>query len=324
MKTVSTPDRRRDIIPLSRKREPGRAVSGEHAFDVVVVGAGGSGLAAALAAREKGASVVVLEKRGMVGGNSARASGLFAAESPLQKRLGVDGGTEEFIKAALDYSHWKIDPRIIAAFVKKSGDTVRWLEEKGVIFVDLHDGFTGLTPRVFHVPEAHGAGLVRRLVKSCRHSDVAILPGVAARKLLTDREGRVFGVIAAGREEELRLRAGSVIIAAGGYGGNKQLLSNHCPHYVEDFDCVGLPLKGDGLLMAMEVGAATEGLGILLAHGPHFKGALDIAHVAIQPNVVWVNGEGERFFDESRAVRWPEAANALNRQPGMTCFTVIV
>src|SRR4030042_528227 len=100
--------------------------------DVECIGAGGAGLAAAVAAAEKGVKVVILEKANAPGGNSARAVGFFAAESPVQKRMRVDAPRDVLFKIAMDHAHWKINARIIRAFVDKSGDTVRWLEEKGL------------------------------------------------------------------------------------------------------------------------------------------------------------------------------------------------
>ena len=100
---------------------------------IAIVGGGGAGLAAAVAAAEKGANVIVLEKRHDLGGNSARAEGLFAAESPAQKRLKIDAPRDELFKMAMDYAHWKLNARLVRAFIDKSGDTIRWLEQKGLL-----------------------------------------------------------------------------------------------------------------------------------------------------------------------------------------------
>ena len=81
--------------------------------DIVIIGAGSAGMAAAVAAADKGAKVVLLEKRGASGGNSARAQAFFAAESPAQKRLGIDAPRDVLFRMAMDYAHWKINPRII-------------------------------------------------------------------------------------------------------------------------------------------------------------------------------------------------------------------
>ena len=101
---------------------------------IVIIGGGGSGLSAAVAAAEKGAEVVLLEKRSKLGGTSAMAQGLFGAESSVQKRLKIDARRDELFKMAMKFAHWSINPRIVRAFIDKSGDTIRWLEEKGLTF----------------------------------------------------------------------------------------------------------------------------------------------------------------------------------------------
>ena len=102
--------------------------------DVVIVGAGGAGLTAAVTAAEKGANVIVIEKRRKPGGTSAMAGGLFAAESPVQKRLRCDVSKDEIFKLHMEFTHWKTNPRVVRAFIDKSGDTIQWLEDKGVVF----------------------------------------------------------------------------------------------------------------------------------------------------------------------------------------------
>jgi fumarate reductase flavoprotein subunit len=121
--------------------------------DVVVIGSGGSGLAAAVAAAEKGASVAVLEKLNALGGRSVRAEGFFAAESPAQERMGIDAPSDVLFRMAMDYAHWRINPRIMRAFVNKSGDTVRWLEEKGLNIDRVSPFYRNQVIRVWHQPK---------------------------------------------------------------------------------------------------------------------------------------------------------------------------
>src|SRR6266545_4042867 len=95
-------------------------------------------LEAELAAGENSCkNIVVLEKRASPTGNSAMGGGSFAVESPVQKRQGIDAPRDKYFKAALSFANWKINPRIVRAFVDKSGDTIRWLEELGVKFQPL-------------------------------------------------------------------------------------------------------------------------------------------------------------------------------------------
>lgn len=100
--------------------------------DIIVIGGGGTGFTAAVTGAELGANVVLLEKRSAPGGTSVFANGLFGAESPVQKRMGVAAMKDDAFKIAMDYSHWKINPRIFRAFIEKSGDTIGCFEKKGL------------------------------------------------------------------------------------------------------------------------------------------------------------------------------------------------
>src|SRR3989304_6308925 len=122
---------------ISRGRETGMtAKPGGLTADIVVVGGGGAGLAAALAAAENGCkSIIVLEKAGSAAGSTAMAHDIFAAESLVQKRLGIDARRDDLFKIAMEWAHWtKINPRVVRAFIDKSGDTIGWLEKKGLSF----------------------------------------------------------------------------------------------------------------------------------------------------------------------------------------------
>src|SRR5512147_265980 len=94
--------------------------------EIVVIGGGGAGLAAAIAAAENGCkNIIVLEKAGSATGSTGMAHDVFGAESPVQKRQGVDARKDELFKVAMEWAHWtRINPRIVRAFIDKSGDTI--------------------------------------------------------------------------------------------------------------------------------------------------------------------------------------------------------
>ena len=144
---------------------PKRTGKTEHLeANIVILGSGGGGLAAAVAAAEtEGATdIIVLEKLGKVGGNSARARGLFACESPVQKREMIDFTTDDCFKIAMNWAHWnRVDPQVVRAYLNKSGDTIRWLEGKGLEF-QLVKLYPNQVP-VWHVPKGFGAWLIKVL-----------------------------------------------------------------------------------------------------------------------------------------------------------------
>jgi fumarate reductase flavoprotein subunit len=284
--------------------------------DVVVLGGGGAGLAAAAAAAEKGAKVILVEKQ-VPGGNSALAQGLFATESLLQKSMGIHTSRDEVFRTAMEYAHWRINPRIVRAFVDKSADTIQWLEKRGLRFTQMREHYAGQV-RGFHTIDAsrhEGADIVKALRRNCEELGVQLLLHCPAKKILTGENGGATGIIAAMKGKEISIKAKSVIITTGGYGGNKKLLRKYCPNYSEFMHHEGVPNMGDGLLMAMEIGAATEGLGTILVHHHTYLGSRNINAIVRDPASIWVNKRGERFADETLGLRSTECGNVLNRQP---------
>jgi fumarate reductase flavoprotein subunit len=246
---------------------------------------------------------------------------MFAAESHVQKRLHINAPRDKLFKTLMSYSHWKSNPRIVRAFIDKSADTIQWLEDMGLKF-DVPRFYPDQNPAVYHVPEGGGSAFVKTLVKKCEDFSAQLLCKTGAKKILTDGRGRVTGVIAGTKEGELKIAARCVIIATGGYAGNRELMKKYYPFYTETLHVMGIPHMGDGLEMALELGAATEDLGTMHIGGPCFPAFNHLANASREPSTVWVNKSGERFVDENIGYLWPESGNALNRQPEKTSYTL--
>ena len=168
----------------------------------------------------------------------------------------------------------------------------------------------------------------------CKGLGVEVLLRTQAKRILTGTEGEVTKVLAEREGEEFTITTESVIIATGGFGGNKELLKQYCPNYHDNMERTGLPNMGDGLVMATEIGAATEGLGFLLAYGPTAIPRLTKLNVGNEPNIVkvpfwgfpwepymlWVNKKGKRFIDETSIFNPYESQNAVVQQPDNICY----
>jgi fumarate reductase flavoprotein subunit len=307
--------------PTVGAEEPPRP--GNRSRPVVIIGGGGAGLAAALAAAEKGSSVVVVEKRKALGGNTTMAAVMFGAETSFQKRRSLDISRDSSFRTAMDYAHWRIDPKIVRNFIDETAAMTEWLEAKGVEFEDIPNYFPTQNPRVFQFVKGKGAALTKALARHCRARGVQFLMETTALRLAKNGKREVTGVVVANRDGNLTIPCRSVIIATGGYAGNREMMKKHCPAYSDDIILFGMPINfGDGLRMATGAGAATEGLGMLQTIGPRFAHSAYVAAVVVEPNTLWVNKRGERFVDESLAFRWPEAANALARQPDKICYSL--
>jgi fumarate reductase flavoprotein subunit len=292
---------------------------------LVIIGGGGAGLAAAVEAAEKGIrGITVIEKRSTAGGTSAIAGGIFACESPVQARLGITSNRDQLFKKALDWAHWShLNPPVLRAFINKSGETIKWLEDKGLEF-DLITFYPGQNPPVQHNPRGFGAALIRLLENECLRNGVPILRNSVAKKLVRGDNGDIEGVEVVIDGKETGFSCRSIIIATGGFAGNKELMRRYFPNLKEGMVLSGLPLQGDGIYLAARAGASIADVATILKEGPRFH-----MHtwplMALERNGVtlWVNKRGERFTDEATGYHIFESANAVMRQPEMACFILM-
>jgi fumarate reductase flavoprotein subunit len=293
--------------------------------ELVILGGGGAGIAAAVEAAEDGAtSIIVVEKRHSLGGNTALAGGLFGCESPVQLRERVVADKDDLFRKAMEWAHWsRVDPRILRAFINKSGDTIRWLENKGLKF-DLIRLYPDQYPPVQHNPVGNGARLIKILAQECMDRGIAILLRCCGKKIIRGQRGNVTGVLVMKAGREIEIRSPSVIIATGGFGGNRDLLKKYCSLYYEGMPMSGLPLTGDGLLMAAEAGAATEHFATMIKEGPRFDlHRWPLMTFERDPATIWVNTKGERFIDEATGYHVFESVNAVLRQPDKISYALL-
>lgn len=311
--------------------------------ELVIIGGGGAGLAAAIAAAENGCkSIIVLEKAGSAAGSTAMAHDVFGAESPVQRRQGIDAPRDELFKTAMEWAHWtKINPRIVRAFIDKSGDTIGWLEKKGLSF-ELIQYYPNQVPLVRHSVKGHGNALMKALRDNCQDLGVRILPLTPAKKIIRDSKGKASAVVAESKQGEFKIDTRSVIIATGGYGNNREMLKKYLPNYHDTITYDGPPSNtGDGIQMAVEIGAATDGLGTANIHGPFLKPKSDshamkmdasgpdgsplritLWFLAWEPEMLWVNKKGRRFIDEGYHLAFFAFGNAVSLQPDGITYTL--
>ncbi len=292
---------------------------------LIIIGGGGAGLAAAVEAAEKGiGNITVVEKRGTLGGISAMAGGIFACQSPVQARQGIVSDVDDLFKKAMNWAHWaNIRPRVLRAFINKSGETIRWLEDKGLEF-DLITFYPGQMPPVQHNPRGYGAALIRLLHNECLRNGVRILRDCAARKIIRGDDGAVAGVETFTAGQATVYSCQSVIIATGGFAGNPELMRRYFPELREGLVLSGLPLDGDGIFLAADAGAAIEDVATLIKEGPRYH-LYEWPLLALErdPVTLWVNKRGERFIDESTGCHVFESVNSIMGQPDMACFTLL-
>jgi len=302
--------------------------------DLIVVGAGGAGLAAAVTAAEGGATVAVLERLAVTGGATVFATGTFAVESRLQKQHGIQITTDEAFRQHMFYTHYLSNPRLVRAIIDKSADTIEWLEERGTEFIEPEAFFPG-APRTWHTMKLDGRGITKALEEAARNLGVQFHFRTRAKKLITEG-GRVAGV----REEDqdgntMEYRGRAVLIADGGFANNEEMMEEHTRAGAHTIEMVvgQVGKEGDGIRMAWEVGAAEEGTRLIqrgpprvvkkkVQNGESKRNRFDkhITAILRQP-FLWVNANGDRFLDESEW-SFPHIGNAMSKQPGQVLFNV--
>ncbi len=303
--------------------------------DLVVIGGGGSGLAAAVRARELGVeNVVVLEKTARTGGNAWVAVVMLGLGEKAAPDGDMTAWRDQTFTGLMEASSWTRDPKIISAYVDTYPDVVRWFIDKGMHFdvggFDLGGRrFTTLCMKErignYKVTEpSRGPGFIGStatdvLVRTCLKLDVRVMTKTRATKILLDEsETKVRGVLATGQGGEIAIQADAVVLAAGGFGANKEMMREYFPHHYRDDGpietlCLGSS-TGDGLVMAKEIGLRMgEDMDSGVMGPSHHPWSHSIHETVHRPEPLWVNKLGQRFINESVSIMGGEA---VGKQPG--------
>ncbi|MDF1706164.1 MAG: FAD-dependent oxidoreductase [Aeromicrobium sp.] len=229
--------------------------------DVVVVGAGGAGLTAAIAAAEAGASVALLEKMDRPGGNTYVSTGSIpAAGSRFQAEAGVEDDPARMTRDLLAKSGPHDAEHLVRLLADESASLVEWLVDAHGVDLQLITDYkhVGHSVTRLHAPPARqGSFLVKDLVVAAQRAGVDIITGNPVVGLTTE-DDVVTGVQVDGpRSGRYEIRAGAVVLAANGFGNNRAMLERWIPEIVgaQYFGAEGS--TGEAIEWALERGAAT-------------------------------------------------------------------
>ena len=326
--------------------------------DVLVVGGGNAGCCAVLAAAERGRQVLVLE-RGAAdspGGNTWFTAGAFRVAhdglDDLREELDADDrhastvlppyAENDFLADLERVTEGRNDQALSAALVGDSRDVLRWLHGHGLRFRLMYERQAYPDPSGRHAfwgglavgSTGGGQGPVEQHAAALERAGVAVRYGVRATGLLVE-DGRVTGVHASGAEGAVdTFRAGSVVLAAGGFEADPQLRRRHLGEGWQRAKVRGTPLNtGDMLLAALAAGAAPGGdwstcHSVAWDAAAPDRGDRSLTNRLTRqsyPLGVVVNTEGRRFLDEGADFRnytYARYGAAILAQPGGTAFQV--
>ncbi|MEC4176106.1 FAD-dependent oxidoreductase [Adlercreutzia sp. R7] len=274
--------------------------------DIVVVGGGMSGLAAAVSASETGKHVILVEANTVTGGNGHGTEGIFGCGSALQKELGINFTFEDVIGAEFNFFNYLIDALAWKDLVEASAGNIDWLIGNGVQFdgVDNYRGQGKLD--AFHWYAGGAAeGYINPMTAKAEAQGVEILLSTRGRQLVSDGTG-VCGIIAESSDGTfIQINSpGGVILATGGYADNDDKL-REMGIDPERVSRKGFPChEGDGLDMAVEAGGVDERHKRCVMREPgtlgcDFESAFGALGIHNGGPVMYVNQNGERFTNEN-------------------------
>jgi len=325
--------------------------------DVIVVGKGNAALCAALAAREQGATVAMLEAASEEesGGNSRFAGGVMrftydsvndlkrVTDLTAEEIATSDFGTntrEEYLDDLYRLTSYRTDPDLSEILVNRSLDTMAWLRSKSARFVPNYGRQSGMVrgKRKFfgRLPievSGGGAGLVQYLDAAARKAGIEVFFETRATSLIYDGE-RVSGVRARHKGKATEFRAKSVVLACGGFEANPEWRARYLGPGWELAKVRGTRFNmGDGLRMALEIGACPYGnwSGCHATgwdrYAPEF-GDVNVGDQFQKHSYIFgllINAEGRRFVDEGadfHSFTYAKYGGEVLKQPGQFAWQV--
>ena len=291
-------------------------------YDLIIVGGGLSGLAAAVSAGEQGIKSLVIEKGRTLGGDGNYVEGAMGVDSFLQKEKGIKIDPTKLLQDELNYSHYEANAPHLRKYINQSGSVIDWLHSLGIEFSKV--GPQGKSWPTIHTFAGGGHAVIEKLIPKAEALGVEIVTSISAQRIL-QHDGHVRGLIikneATGQLRELT--ATNVILATGGYVDNPELIKQRTPATERLLSVSDGKSTGDGMKLAWQAGAEHYQMGAIQYGGgaildktrpPFVHMPEQLAAAATQEAILWVNEQGERFVNEDVNDNMCHAGSALLTQ----------
>ena len=270
--------------------------------DIVVIGAGGAGMTAAIQAVQNGATnVVIVEKTGMAGGNTTRSTGgLNASETTFQTRDEIADSNQLFIDDTMKGGKNINDLSLVTYMAENSADALYWVNDLGadLTVVGL---FGGASVKRIHRPSdtsAVGPVLVKTLLTQVEKLNIPVLYNTKAEEIIA-KDGVVTGVKVTDAEGTYTINCKAVIVATGGFGANSDMVVANNPDMAGFGTTNVAAATGDGIVMGTAIGAATVDMEQIQTHPTVHPETQTMYTEAVRGNgAIIVNKEGARFTNE--------------------------
>ncbi len=292
--------------------------------DIVIVGAGGAGLSAAIEATNEGAKVIVVEKNAFMGGNTNYATaGMNAAYTKYQEEKGIKDSPELFFEDTMKGGHEKNNPELVKVLTGESAETVYWLESLGAKLSEI--GATGgqSADRTHKAPEGMpiGTHLMGVFTKQVEDLGVEVRLNTKAVDILSE-DNKATGVKVENKDgNTYNINAKAVIIATGGFGANAELVTKYKPE-LEGFGSTNQPgATGDALVIVEKLDVALVDVKEIQTHPTVVPKINELITEGVRGDgAILVNREGKRFVNELETR--DTVSKAILSQEGKTAFLV--
>ena len=270
--------------------------------DIVIIGAGGAGMTAAIMAKQEGKDFVLLEKMPYAGGNTTKATGgMNAAETHYQKEQGIVDSKALFAADTMKGGHALNDPELVAELANSSSDAIDWLDTIGAALPKISFSGGASVNRI-HAPEdGSGVGgfLVEHFSAKLEELGVSIMYNTTATELLVDGEGKICGVKAEGKDANYTFNCKAVILATGGFGANEEMYTQYRPDLKGTVTTNAPGATGDGIIMAQALGADLVDIEQIQLHPTVEQSTSMLITESVRGDgAILVNQSGVRFTNE--------------------------
>ena len=309
----------------SKVKNTAKAKNADMKTDVVVVGGGGAGIAAALSAAEKGVHVILIEKMGALGGATQLSAGIIpAVGTKQQKDAGIEDNNDWFARDILRPSNYSVRRDLVYTVVENSKSLIEWLESKGCRFTLVTRSlYYGQSNYRMHISDRLGAGMTAALIDNLEHvENITVMCGTTGIGLLTNDKGEVVGVRANDGINDFNITANNTVLATSGFGANDEMVKTYMPEVASAFKYVAPGATGEGILWGQRLGAAVANMKAYQGHAFYNEQI----HASLSQGManmggIFVNSNGIRFTNEYGG--YSELTPHVLAQPGHFAYLII-
>lgn len=327
----------------------------EKTADILIVGSGLAGVAAAVTAVEQGASVILAEKRPFQGGGVSNTPMMTMAVKPEEKYR------DKAFKVHMNYTNWNADAGLVKSWIENSARIPKFVTDLNISFANVVEtpyeeigerrGYCGGFPDGFNIGDyyflkpigkGHGAAvIVKKACDKFKKLGGEIVFNCTVKSLLKDGN-KITGAIGECKDgSEIKFNTKAVIICSGGFSNNAQMIKEHTGFTFTDIDCsedgnvlfntfYNAQLYGEGQQAVWDIGGAKGSMGInghnlvpgpgIIKHTPWIP--FNEFRVVQEQPYLWVNKYGDRFISEEMSNDHMSMGTSLSNQPGKCGYII--